>query len=81
MKEPLEGTMSEKEWRGMGGEKEKYEKRKDEMLPRGRNKSKEKYIMLHKAACSRKKKRAFDEFDLPLSLTNRLCVSTFNLGS
>lgn len=35
------------------------------MLPRGRNKSKEKYIMLHKAACSQKKKRAFDEFDLP----------------
>lgn len=27
MKEPLEGTMSEKEWRGMGGEKEKYTKK------------------------------------------------------
>lgn len=42
MKEPLEGTMSEKEWRGR---KEIYEEKEGRHVERKKWKSKEEYIM------------------------------------
>lgn len=56
MKEPLEGTMSEKEWRGR---KEIYEEKEGRHVERKKWKSKEEYIM-----SPQRMKCAFDEFYL-----------------